>query len=212
MHEEKQGARDWVSVDEAYIACQLAGLDRTKKTIRSWARNEHVEAQKQITPTGERWMLEKISLDVKIRTEIEFQRQYVPVQTSSNWSEPVQTKDEPVQTRSNAYEHAQTGSYDDDSVKHGHSQELLSLRSKVQSLEIDKAVRDKQIEFLNKRNEEGQTGLMSQSRYIGHLETQVMLSGGEPDHRFLEAPIPKDNSVEEPEVVDPRQKPLPPVQ
>ena len=63
--------RTWVSVDEAFVLCQQAGLNRTKKTIRTWARKDHVEAEKQITPTGEQWMLDSASLDVKIKAELE---------------------------------------------------------------------------------------------------------------------------------------------
>ena len=92
MHENTQTNREWLTVDHAFLTCQQAGLDRTKKTIRSWARNEHVEAQKQTTPTGERWMVEKASLTVKIRAELEFQRPPEQVQTSAYASEPVQTE------------------------------------------------------------------------------------------------------------------------
>jgi len=88
--------RAWLTVDQAFLACQRAGLARTKKTIRSWARNEHVEGQKQTTPTGERWMVEETSLSVKIKAELEFQAQSQgssePVQTRANPSEPVQTR------------------------------------------------------------------------------------------------------------------------
>ena len=105
MHENTTPPRVWLTVDQAFVACQQAGLDRTKKTIRSWARNEHVEARKQTTPTGERWMVEEASLSVKIRSELEFQvqsqNQSEPVQTRVHPSEPVRTMDEPVRTRSN---------------------------------------------------------------------------------------------------------------
>jgi len=95
MQEYTTPPRRWLTVDQAYVACQGAGLDRTKKTIRSWARNEHVDAQKQTTPTGERWMVEETSLSVKIRSELEFQAQ------SQSQSEQVQTRvdpSEPVRT------------------------------------------------------------------------------------------------------------------
>ncbi len=96
--------RIWLSVDEAYLSCHQAGLIRTKKTIRQWCRQEHVECQKQVTPTGERWMLEKASLDVKVASELEFMQQIPPVQPSANGFEQVQTTDTPVQTGTGANE------------------------------------------------------------------------------------------------------------
>lgn len=209
--------RKWLTVDEAFLACQNAGLDRTKKTIRSWCRHEHVESLKQTTPTGERWMVESDSLKVKLRAELEFQQQQREVQTGSNPSEPVQTRDEPVRTSSDQYEQVHTGSNTSAPTRAGreNSAELDELRSQVRSLEIDKAVRDKQIEWLTKENEKGQDSLLSQSRYIGHLETQVHQLGGRPDQQYLNAPVPgqqatrnhgTDENHVEPEVVhDPRQ-------
>jgi hypothetical protein len=211
-HENYAPAREWLTVDQAFLACQEAGLDRTKKTIRSWCRHEHVESLKQTTPTGERWMVEKSSLAVKIRSELEFQQYQAEVRTSSNPSEPVQTKDEPVRTRADEYEQGRTGSNHGEPNGSGRDNdpELEELRSQVRSLEIDKAVRDKQIEYLTKENEKGKDNLLSQSRYIGHLETKVHQLGDRPDQQFLNAPIPgqeAETNIVEPDVVnDPRQQ------
>lgn len=189
--QEHNHTRSWMTVDQAFASCQAAGLNRTKKTIRSWCRHEHVESQKQTTPTGERWMVEASSLEVKIRSELEFQQPNPEVQTGANPSEPVQTQDEPVRTRPDPFVQPQTRSNHDE---HAQTREnppeiLRQLETKIRSLEIDKAVRDKQIEFITKQNEEGQQSLLSQSRYIGHLETQVMRLGGQPDQSFLQAPV-----------------------
>lgn len=203
------------TVDQAYSACLEAGLDRTKKTIRSWARNEHVEAQKQTTPTGERWMVEETSLSVKICSELEFQRQVQPpaeqVQTRVHPSEPVRTMDEPVPTRADAYEQERTEvKQAEQKQSKADNTELEDLRRGVRSLEIDKAVRDRQIDFLTEQNAEGQKNLLSQSRYIGHLETQVLQLGGAPDQAFVKAPVQQADS--DAEVVNPHQEPLRPVQ
>lgn len=156
-------------------------------------------------------MVEKNSLAVKIRSELEFQAQSEPVQTRSNAYEPVRTgaegfeqvrtKEDPVRTRTNHREPEHDGENDSN---------LKGLRTKVRSLEIDKAVRDKQVEFLTAQNEEGQKNLLSQSRYIGHLETQVLQLGGAPDQTFLEAPVRRE--VQDRDPVDPNQEPLRPVQ
>ena len=190
--QEHNQTRKWLTVDQAFAVSQQAGLDRTKKTIRSWARNEHVDAQKQTTPTGERWMVEESSLSVKIRSELEFQVQKTVNQTGLNLSEPVQTQPEPVRPGADQYELEQTRPHEREPERtHTNpSERERELETKVRSLEIDKAVRDKQIEFFTKQNEEGQTSLLSQSRYIGHLETQVMRLGGQPDQAFLQAPVP----------------------
>lgn len=212
MQEHTTSPREWLTVDQAYFACQEAGLDRTKKTIRSWARNEHVEAQKQTTPTGERWMVEKSSLSVKIRSELEFQvqgqTQSEPVQTRVHPSEPVRTTDEPVRTRADAFEPRRTEANEGERT-HDRA-ELEDLRREVRSLEIDKAVRDRQIDFLTAQNAEGQKNLLSQSRYIGHLETQVLQLGGAPDQTFLKAPVQREEH--EAKVINPHQEPLQPVQ
>lgn len=213
MQEHITPPRKWLSVDQAFLACQAEGLDRTKKTIRSWARNEHVEAQKQTTPTGERWMLEKTSLSVKIRSELEFQAQSSvhsePVQTRSHLSEPVHAKDEPVRTRSETFEQGRTEANPDEPSE-AVIAELETLRRELRSLEIDKAVRDRQIDFLTDQNATGQKNLLSQSRYIGHLETQVLQLGGAPDQTFLQAPIEREGAPQE--IVNPRQEPLTSVQ
>ena len=68
------------------------------------------------------------------------------------------------------------------------------------------------MDFLSKQNEEGQRQLLSQSRYIGHLETKLLQLGGTPDQTFLEAPVPQAPNAAEPvggEVrPDPNQAPL----
>jgi len=138
-------------------------------------------------------MVEETSLTVKIQSELEFIQQKPDVQTGTNPSEPVQTTAEPVRTRADQSELGQTRSYDSEQAQThvNPSERERELETRLRSLEIDKAVRDKQIDFFTKQNEEGQRSLLSQSRYIGHLETQVMRLGGQPDQAFLQAPVPQ---------------------
>lgn len=190
--------RTWVSVDEAFVLCQQAGLNRTKKTIRTWARKDHVEAEKQITPTGEQWMLDSASLDVKIKAELEFQAKAETrsnhVQPSTHPSEPVQTMDDPVRTSADVFEHVRTGA------------DTSKFEAEIESLRFDKAARDAKIEFLTQQNREWQQAMMGQSRYIGHLETKLVRLGGQADQAFLEAPVPERPI--EPEIVNPDQQDL----
>ena len=191
----------WVTVDEAFMLCQDAGLDRTKKTIRSWCRHEHVDGKKQSTPIGERWMVEANSLHVKIRSELEFQRQSEPIHTSANQFEQVRTTDTPVRTSAHSSEQERTDTDQQEpqtATSQVDTKKIAELEREVRSLEIDKAVRDRHVEFLTEQNKEGQKNLLSQSRYIGHLETQVMQLGGRPDQQFLEAPVPSERETAQP--------------
>lgn len=157
-------------------------------------------------------MVEGASLSVKIRSELEFQTQSQHqselVQTRVHTSEPVCTTDEPMRTRANAFEPRRTEA--NEGERQHTSAEIEELRRELRSLEIDKAVRDRQIDFVTEQNAEGQKNLLSQSRYIGHLETQVWQLGGAPDQTFLKAPVPIEGS--EVAVVNPHQEPLRPVQ
>jgi len=141
-------------------------------------------------------MVDAASLDVKIQSELEFLRQTPDQPTGANPSEPVQTKDEPVRTGTNLFGQEQTRPYLDEraEIENAPSERERELEIKLRSLEIDKAVRDKQIEFFTKQNEEGQQSLLGQSRYIGHLETQVRQLGGEPNQAFLKPPVPHDST------------------
>jgi len=88
---------------------------------------------------------------------------------------------------------------------------IAELESKVQSLEIDKAVRDKHVDFLKEQNAEGQRNLLSQSRYIGHLETQVVSLGGVADQTFLKAPLEEPSQTPETASDSPQRPPFDPV-
>lgn len=178
----------WVTVDEAFSICVDHGLSRTKKTIRQWCRQSHVEAQKRSTPIGESWMIDTASLNVKIQSEKEFAASH------SNPSEPVQTSAHvftPVQAGANQSAHPQTGANQDQTEdRTDEKQEIESLKKEVRSLEIDKGIRDAQIDFLERENEKGRDALSAQSRYIGHLETLAHLSGSSPDGKFLASALP----------------------
>ena len=66
------------------------GLNRTTKTIRNWARNGHVEASKQSTAKGFKYVLDKGSLEAKIKEELEFMAQTQANQTLPEASESIQ--------------------------------------------------------------------------------------------------------------------------
>lgn len=187
--------RQWLTVDEAYFECANQNLSRTKKTIRQWCRQEHVESQKRLTPNGEQWMIDASSLNTKIQSELDFIKPLSHNPQHPNMSEPVRTPAEPVQTRSHQYEQVQTRTNQQEPAQTSSNQdETRELKNQIRSLEIDKGIRDKQIEFLKDENEKGRDTLSAQSRYIGHLETLALQSGTSPDAKFLSSPVPKTES------------------
>lgn len=184
----------WLTVKEASLLCAEMGLNRTSKTIRSWARRGHVEATKQTTRNGEMWVLDKDELVTKIKAELEFKEQQEQVQTSTNHnpntSEPVQTRAdqfEPVRTGANPSEHQAMNGGEPQAGIASDSQ-ILNFEAKIRSLEIDKGVRDQHIKFLTEQNKTEHDLALRQNKYIGHLETKVYALGDKPDLKFLDAP------------------------
>ena len=210
-HEHGQTPK-WLTIDQAYLLCQEHELPRTKKTIRQWCRQNHVTGQKQTTQNGERWVLDEASLLVKIEAEKQMLASMMQVQTGSNPSEPLSGntfhnfhngQSEPVQTGADQFEQVRTSADVSEPVL---AEQISELEIQVRSLEIDKAVRDRHVEFLSKQNDEGQKNLLSQSRYIGHLETQVFQLGGKPDAKFLQPPTPQ--GAPDVEAPNPSQQPF----
>lgn len=227
----------WLTIAEASLLCSHMGLERTPKTIRGWARNEHVIAQKKSTSNGEMWILDKASLETKIKTEIEYRDQVQTSQTRSNVFEPVQTRSNPsepvrtsadmpdtVQTRSEAFNGYKQGAFlganEGEPSRQTRSDpsadaKIKELESKVMALSIDVGWRDKLLEKYQRENEMGQESLHAQARYIGHLESDLLRLGGKPDQTFLSAPKPQEPKAEQaptsepqPEIIQP-QRPHP---
>ena len=174
----------FIAVDQAFLACQTAGLERTKKSIRRWAQNGRVEAKKQTTRNGERWLIDKASLEAVIREELEFQTQQRAAvdqdqtqekqgadtgaheQTSPHMSEPVHTRPDTSEQWADVSTNNDT----------------KALQSQIQVLKIDVGWRDKLIEKLERENEKGNESLMAQARFIGHLETKLERLG---EHQII---------------------------
>ena len=181
----------YLTVKEASLLCADMGLNRTTKTIRSWARQGHVKASKQTTQNGEMWVLDKDELITKIKAELEFKEQQEQVQTSVNHN---LNPSEPVQTRADQFEPVRTGANPSEPF-HTHTEipgndEIKALQSQIQVLQIDVAWRDKMLEKLERENEKGKESLMAQARFIGHLETKLERLGGAADQKYLDAPLP----------------------
>ena len=78
-HPREDTAGQWLSVKEAVVYCADRGLSRNEKTIRRWAERSikrpespEVQVREQDTGFGFRYIIEKSSLDLKIKQELEF--------------------------------------------------------------------------------------------------------------------------------------------
>jgi hypothetical protein len=120
--------RPWLTVAEAVLYCADNGLSRTPKTLRKWARRSflfpddaELDVRREDVENGDRWVIERGSLDRKIAQERELmaRRADEPVGAGADQVEPVRTGSlaqtlakpdaaapEPVQTGANQSEPA----------------------------------------------------------------------------------------------------------
>ena len=189
-----------LTVKEASLLCTEMGLTRTTKTIRNWARLGHVEASKQTTAKGFKYVLDKGSLEAKIKEELEFMAQTQASQTLSETSEPIQKLPEHSEPFRKGVESSEPFRTVPETPGNDN---MKALNSQIQVLKIDVGWRDKLIEKLERENEKGNESLMAQARFIGHLETKLERLGGAADQKYLEAPIPASDETPsvEPEII-----------
>jgi hypothetical protein len=90
----------WLTVAEAVLYCADQGLPRTPKTLRKWARRSslfpddaELNVRREDVENGDRWIIERGSLDRKIEQERELmaRRADEPVRTGADPSGPVRT-------------------------------------------------------------------------------------------------------------------------
>lgn len=62
----------WLTIKEATLHCYERGLPRSSKSLRRWCSKSEIEAQKRQAGTGEKWFIDRASLDIKIQEELEF--------------------------------------------------------------------------------------------------------------------------------------------
>jgi hypothetical protein len=60
---------DLLTVSQAYDYLIAQGLPRSKKTIRKWCRQNHVEWKEIAVPGGAKWLITRSSLDARIAEE-----------------------------------------------------------------------------------------------------------------------------------------------
>lgn len=206
----------WLTVKEASQYCLEMNLPRSTKTLRRWCAKEDIEAQKRQTGHGEKWFIDRESLEIKIKEELEFLK---------HSETPLPHPDQPVGQGSDMSGHERTGA---DVSGHGRSRPDVSaqdvdtpgqpnmrdLQDQVLLLKNDIQWRDQVLKDQKNANLILMDEVKGQSRYIGHLETNVLRLGGKTDQAFLAAPVPKSGMSEDmneatgmpaPEVIQPER-------
>jgi len=185
---------DWLTVKQGSQYCYEMGLPRSTKSIRRWCQFENVEAQKRQIANTEKWFIDQGSLEIKIKEELEFLKQ-----SDSQPDAPGQRAD---MTGHEGGQRSDTSSGDN----------YPSLREEIASLKIEVKFNEKMTEQFKKLYLKGQEALIAQSRYIGHIETQIYQLGGSPDQAFLKAPVPKSgqSADDDPQTTGEIQKSLKP--
>lgn len=207
---------NWISVKQASGICIQNQLPRSLKSIRRWCANGDIEAEKRPNGRTEQWFINRESLEIKIKEELEFLKQSersFPQPENLTEHRPDMIGRDRSQADVSAHEHSQADTSgqagkqrpDVSGTKH-----IEKLQDEIMSLKVDVAVKSEQAKQFQKLFLEGQKTIQAQSRYIGHVETKILNMGGTTDQSFLEAPVPKsglsadaDNQVEviNPEIV-----------
>ena len=196
----------WLTVKQASQYCYDMGLPRSTKSIRRWCQFENVDAQKRQVANTEKWFIDQNSLEIKIKEELEFLKQSdTPVRTQPDMTaqQAVMTGNE--QTRPDASGHNRSQA---DMSAHDQRQrpdasggnKVRDLEDQILILQTDLKWRDKVITDQKHANEILLDEVKGQSRYIGHIETNLLKLGGKTDQTFLKAPVPKSGQSEDAEM------------
>ena len=180
---------DWLTVQEAVAYCVSKGLNRTPKTVRKWAHrsgdaergNADVVARQQDIGNGFRWLIERVSLDIKIEQEREFEQRTNSEISEVNTSAPVGTGAHPFEqvpvegtspsethTDANTSAPVHTGAHRDDDI--------------VDFLKRQIEVKDHQIEALLERDRE--TNILIQGSQGSLTGVVDALPGARRDHEL----------------------------
>jgi len=193
----------WLTVKEASLLCFEMGLPRSTKSIRRWCQFENVEAQKRHVANTQKWFIDRNSLEIKIKEELEFLKQSDTsdrTQPDTSGQQADMTGHEQARPDTSGYERLQA-----DTPDHGYGErpdassgdKTRDLEDQVLILQTDLKWRDKVITDQKQANEILLDEVKGQSRYIGHLETNLLKLGGKTDQTFLKAPVPKSGHSED---------------
>lgn len=186
----------WLTIKRASLLCFEMGLPRSTKSIRRWCANRDIEAKKRPNGRTEQWFIDRESLEIKIKEELEFlNHSEKPVPHSEVIAK--QTADMSAYDRTQADVSGHERSQADVS---GHERtqpdkqnqpQLRDLQDQILILKTDLKWREQVISDQKKQNEILLEEVKSQSQFIGHIKTQLLGTGQTPDQTFLAAPVPK---------------------
>lgn len=185
----------WLTVKEACSLCLDMHLPRSTKSLRRWCAKEEIEAQKRQTSHGEKWFIDRESLEIKIKEELEFlkhsekplphpeyQTGHSPDMSGYGWT----SADITAHDRTRANKGAQDADVSDGA-------EMQDLRDQIMLLKHDIEWRSRLLKEQKQTTQILMDEVKGQSRYIGHLETNVLRLGGKNDLAFLAAPVPSSD-------------------
>jgi hypothetical protein len=191
----------WLTVKEASLRCDKLGLPRSTKSLRRWCAKEEVEAQKRKIANTEKWFIDRASLEIKIKEELEFLKHSensLPHSGQSAGHTADKSAHEQTQADASGHERSQadTSGRERTQPDGKAQQQIRDLEDQVLLLKNDIKWRDQVLKDQKNANEILMDEVKGQSRYIGHLETNVLRLGGSADQAFLAAPVPKSGVSE----------------
>lgn len=187
-----------LSVKAASQLCYQLNLPRSSKTIRRWCINRDIEAEKRPNGRTEQWFINRLSLEIKIKEELEFLKQSDSYPNSRGRQADMSGHDQ-TQLDVSGHERTQAGMAGHEGGQRADTSSGVSepsLREEIASLKIEVRFNEKMTEQFKKQYLKSQEALIAQSRYIGHIETQLYSLGERPDQAFLKAPVPKSSRSE----------------
>ena len=192
------GFGDWLSIDEAVSYSVSEGLNRTQKTIRKWASRAYrdqeaadLQVRREDIANGFRWLIERSSLERKIKEELEFVAKKThgePVRTGADKFEQVRTgsgKQTLALEDANPSERVTTGEHPSGSKDAVVDDEFL--KDQIEE-------KDRQIAQLNKQLERRDDQIMTMLER--DRETNILISGLQQtltNSLGLESPFPRDH-------------------
>lgn len=199
-----------LTVEEAAKLFEEAGVPKSPRTISRNCEDGTILCIREDTLNNWRYMVSKASVERRIAELKNITK--IPVRhDTSSYDQTQQVTSRHDESHHDATSHNETRQ---DASRHNETSEqdekIRNLEAEVRGLSIDKAVRDRSIQYLEKqlteknvREEKLIDQLVTQSRLIGNLEKELLLLGtgigqNPParDTSFLEKPSSVVTSVE----------------
>lgn len=184
-----------LTVEAASELFALGGVPRSVRSVQRYCRKGHLECITFDTEIGEKYLITRESVDRRVQELQQIER--IQGGDISDAVRRDETRHDAPSRDTSRHDAPRNDSPDA-------SEKVRELESKVRMLEIDKAVREQLLDRMNADREQllgqlkGYVGeLISQSRTIGKLETQLELSAGDRPRRVPVIPEqPRDADIQ----------------